>query len=36
MIDRDALLRDGYVLLRGAIPSDWLDTLRKKVVREEL
>ena len=28
MIDRDALLRDGYVLLRGAIPSDWLDTLR--------
>lgn len=28
MIDRDALQRDGYVLLRGAVPSDWLDALR--------
>jgi hypothetical protein len=28
MIDHDPLQRDGYVLLRGAIPVDWLDTLR--------
>ncbi len=28
MIDHDALHRDGYALLRGAIPADWLDGLR--------
>jgi hypothetical protein len=28
MIDQDALRRDGYVLLRGAVPSDWLESLR--------
>lgn len=28
MIDRERLLRDGYVLLRGAIPTGWLDILR--------
>lgn len=28
MIDREQLHRDGYALLRGAIPSDWLDGLR--------
>lgn len=28
MIDRDRLHRDGYALLRGAIPGDWLDDLR--------
>lgn len=28
MIDRDALQRDGYVLLRGAIPAAWLAGLR--------
>ncbi len=28
MIDRDQLHRDGYALLRGAIPPDWLDDLR--------
>ncbi|KRA40131.1 phytanoyl-CoA dioxygenase family protein [Pseudoxanthomonas sp. Root630] len=28
MIDRDALQRDGYALLRGAIPADWLEGLR--------
>lgn len=28
MIDRDQLHRDGYALLRQAIPADWLDTLR--------
>lgn len=28
MIDREQLHRDGYVLLRGAIPADWLDGLR--------
>lgn len=27
-IDRDRLHRDGYVLLRSAIPADWLDDLR--------
>jgi hypothetical protein len=27
-IDRDRLHRDGYALLRGAIPADWLDALR--------
>ena len=28
MIDREQLHRDGYALLRGAIPGDWLDELR--------
>lgn len=28
MIDREQLHRDGYALLRGAIPADWLDGLR--------
>ena len=28
VIDHDAVHRDGYVLLRGAIPADWLDGLR--------
>ncbi|WP_395792973.1 phytanoyl-CoA dioxygenase family protein [Aquimonas sp.] len=28
MIDREQLHRDGFVLLRGAIPVDWIDTLR--------
>jgi hypothetical protein len=28
MIDREQLHRDGYALLRGAIPADWLDDLR--------
>lgn len=28
MIDREALRRDGYALLRQAIPADWLDGLR--------
>lgn len=28
VIDRDALHRDGHVLLRGAIPADWLEPLR--------
>lgn len=27
-VDRVALARDGYVLLRGAIPPEWLDSLR--------
>lgn len=29
MIDQDALHRDGYVLLRGAIPEDWCAPLRE-------
>lgn len=29
MIDRDQLHRDGYALLRGAIPAEWLDGLRR-------
>jgi len=28
MIDRELLLHDGYVLLRGAIPADWIEELR--------
>lgn len=28
MIDRKQLHRDGYALLRGAIPAEWLDDLR--------
>lgn len=28
MIDHEQLHRDGYVLLRGAIPAGWLDALR--------
>jgi ectoine hydroxylase-related dioxygenase (phytanoyl-CoA dioxygenase family) len=28
MIDREQLRRDGYALLRGAIPPTWLDNLR--------
>ncbi|MFZ5635901.1 MAG: phytanoyl-CoA dioxygenase family protein [Pseudomonadota bacterium] len=28
MIDRERLQRDGYALLRGAIPGEWLDGLR--------
>lgn len=28
MIDRDQLHREGYALLRGAIPAAWLDELR--------
>lgn len=28
MIDHDQLHRDGYALLRGAIPADWLPSLR--------
>ena len=28
MIDREQLHRDGYALLRGAIPDEWLDDLR--------
>ena len=28
VIDREQLYRDGYALLRGAIPADWLDGLR--------
>ena len=28
MLDRDPLHRDGYALLRGAIPLEWLDDLR--------
>ncbi len=28
MLDRDQLHRDGYALLRGAIPPEWLDALR--------
>lgn len=28
MIDRERLHEDGYVLLRNAIPADWLDPLR--------
>ena len=28
MIDHATLRRDGYVLLRGAIPAEWLDALR--------
>ncbi len=28
MIDREQLHRDGYALLRGAIPAEWLDELR--------
>jgi len=28
MIDREQLHRDGYALLRGAIPAEWLDDLR--------
>lgn len=28
MIDREQLHRDGYVVLRGAIPAEWLDDLR--------
>lgn len=29
MIDREQLHRDGYVLLRGEIPADWLADLRR-------
>lgn len=29
MLDRATLQRDGYALLRGAIPPGWLDTLRR-------
>ena len=28
MVDREQLHRDGYVLLRGVIPLEWLDELR--------
>lgn len=28
MLDRDQLQRDGYAVLRGAIPAEWLDALR--------
>src|SRR5258708_32129549 len=28
MTDREQLHRDGYALLRGAIPAEWLDDLR--------
>ncbi|HVS38952.1 MAG TPA: phytanoyl-CoA dioxygenase family protein [Gemmataceae bacterium] len=28
MIDRERLHRDGYALVRGAIPAEWLDDLR--------
>lgn len=28
MIDREQLHRDGFALLRGAIPADWIDALR--------
>lgn len=28
MTDHEQLHRDGYVLLRGAIPADWIDPLR--------
>ena len=28
MVDREQLHRDGYTLLRQAIPADWLDALR--------
>lgn len=28
MLDHDQLHRDGYALLRGAIPADWLEELR--------
>jgi len=28
MTDREQLHRDGYILLRGAIPAEWLDGLR--------
>lgn len=28
VLERDQLHRDGYALLRGAIPSEWLDDLR--------
>lgn len=28
MLDRERLHQDGYVLLRGAIPAEWLDELR--------
>jgi ectoine hydroxylase-related dioxygenase (phytanoyl-CoA dioxygenase family) len=28
MMDREQLHRDGYALLRGAIPAEWLDELR--------
>lgn len=28
MIDHEQLNRDGYILLRGVIPADWLDHLR--------
>ena len=28
MIDHEQLHRDGYALLRGAIPAQWLDDLR--------
>lgn len=28
MLDRDQLQRDGYALLRGAIPAEWLEELR--------
>ena len=28
MIDQEKLHRDGYALLRGAIPAEWLDGLR--------
>jgi hypothetical protein len=28
MIDREQLHQDGHVLLRGAIPDDWLEELR--------
>lgn len=29
MFDPDSLRRDGYALLRGAIPADWLEGLRE-------
>lgn len=29
MFDPDSLRRDGYTLLRGAIPADWLEGLRE-------
>lgn len=35
MIDHDQLHRDGYLLLRGAIPADWLEPLRAAFDRGE-
>ncbi len=34
MIDREQLHRDGYALLRGAIPAEWLEELRVAFDRE--